>query len=322
MSELPPVEILRRLLRQQLDALRRVPLRSFGAPESAAHLAFDEASLEALWRHRARLLPHLRAGTGEHGRLVAAAASRFGRQIRERSQYVEWDEAAHQRLEPLFATYYARLGELLASAGGVEDLEARLVLAHEGHLGRLARFVSSLWREGAEPNEQIALTDTVSSEYSAGLQLEVLGIEASALQGPVLDLGCGPSALLVHHLRNLGFEAFGLERSPTDARYVWRGDWLKTDFGRDHWGTVIAHLSFTNHFVLHHAASEETAGEYAQAYLRILRSLVLGGSFVYAPGLPFIEGLLPADEFRVLRRELLEAPDEGSIDAVRVVRLR
>ncbi|MBN2193010.1 MAG: class I SAM-dependent methyltransferase [Polyangiaceae bacterium] len=317
-----PVDTLRRALRGQIEELRQVPLRAFASAEASAAVAFDEEALARLLLHRQRIAPHLRAGAAELGRLAADSATRFGRQLRERNQYVTWNDMAQEQLTKLFSAYYRRLGDVLETAGSVEDLREHLVPVDEGHLGRLARFVQSLWRDGAGETETVALSDTIASEYSVALQFEVLGLDSLTLRSPVLDVGCGTSALLVHHLRNLGFEAYGLERSPTQAPFVRVGDWLQTDFGANRWGTVIAHLSFTNHFVLHHGTSEETAGEYAQTYLRLLHSLVPGGSFHYAPGVPFIESFLPAEEYSVTRREILPGPADTEIEAVRIVRLR
>jgi len=318
MPELAPVEALRRLLRAQVEALRGIPLGRLVTEAAAAQAALDDDALATLLAHRERLVPHLIGQAAELRRLAEDAATRFGRQLRERNQYASWDEAAHASLVGLFTAYYRRLGEVLATAGGVEDLREGLLPVDAGHTARLGRFAQSRSRDvGAE-----AMADTVASEYSVGLQLEVLRIEPRALGSPILDVGCGPSALLVHHLRNLGLEAFGLERSPTDATYVQVGDWLETDFGLDRWGSIIAHLSFTNHFVLHHRDSETVAARYADAYLRLLRSLQEGGCFCYAPGVPFIEGLLPVDQYGVSRWEILSGPDDAPIEAVRVERRR
>jgi hypothetical protein len=38
--------------------------------------------------------------------------------------------------------------------------------------------------------------------------------------------------------------------------------------------------------------------------MQLLDALVPGGSFVYAPGLPFVERFLPAERFGVVRRAL------------------
>jgi len=317
MPELPPVEALRRLLRAQVDELRAIPLGRLGTEEAAARAALGDEALATLLAHRERLAPHLAGRTRELSRLAGDAAARFGRQVRERNQYVSWDDAAEAGLAQLFAAYYRRLGEVLATAGGVEDLREGLVPVDAGHTARLGRFVQSRARDLAPG----AMPDTIGTEYSVGLQLAVLDLDPTRLLPPILDLGCGPTALLVHHLRNLGLEAFGLERSRTVADHVQVGDWLKTDFGRERWGSIVAHLSFTNHFVLHHRNSATAAAEYAQTYLRLLRSLRIGGRFYYAPGVPFIEELLPPKEFTVSRRELLAGPDDSAIDAVCVLRL-
>ena len=67
---------------------------------------------------------------------------------------------------------------------------------------------------------------------------------------------------------------------------------------------MLSHHAFSLHFLHHHRAQGPEAYAYAQAYMAILRSLRVGGRFVYVPGLPFIEALLPAAQYRCTRAPL------------------
>lgn len=147
-----------------------------------------------------------------------------------------------------------------------------------------------------------ARREVVASAYAPELQLHVLGLRLSDVVSPVLDVGCGASALLVRHLRGLGHDVTGIDReAPTDATRV---DWITFDYGTARWRTILSHLGFSLHFLRAHRASEAEARRHAEAFLRITRSLVVGGAFAYAPSLPFFESVLPADRFRIERRRL------------------
>jgi hypothetical protein len=143
---------------------------------------------------------------------------------------------------------------------------------------------------------------------------------------PVLDVGCGSSALLVRHLRALGHDVIGIDRdAPDDAT---RTDWITYDYGLVKWKTVLSHLGFSLHFLRAHHASETDARKYAETFLRITRSLTVGGLFAYAPSLPFFEGVLPKDRFviehqRVCGGETLESLRKTSgLDLAEATRLR
>lgn len=137
-------------------------------------------------------------------------------------------------------------------------------------------------------------------EYSAGLQLEILHLDISTLIEPILDIGCGKQGNLVQHLRSRGLEAYGIDRFSVEKPYLLRSGWFDYDYGVSHWGTVISHLGFSNHFVHHHLRNDGDYLKYAAIYMKILAALRPGGRFYYAPSLPFIEQWLDKDRFSVI----------------------
>lgn len=68
---------------------------------------------------------------------------------------------------------------------------------------------------------------------------------------------------------------------------------------------MLSHLGFSLHLLRHHLAdgpaAEALTLAHVQTYVRVLGSLCPGGSFAYAPALPFVEGLLPASAYRCER---------------------
>lgn len=132
----------------------------------------------------------------------------------------------------------------------------------------------------------------VCSHYSPELQLQVLGIQPAKIQGPILDLGCGDGRL-VRILREHGHSATGIDRNAPDG--LLKGEWFDAPLEAKRWGTIIAHQSVSLHFRRAHLVSASRASDYARLYLRIIRALLPGGRFLYAPSLPFFEHVLPGE---------------------------
>jgi hypothetical protein len=254
-------------------------------------------------------------------------------------QGVEAHDAARVWLRALVARF-----QFLAVDVALEEALTRL---WQDALARLAGDPSprAAWR-GLRQGQAEALRgrlppreahpETPCAQYKPDLQLRLLGLGAGQLQGPVMDLGCGRQGALVGYLRQQGYQAQGMDPGVTQdpARGLWRASWMDVSPRPGCWGTVIAHQSFSLHFVYAHLHLSDVARRYAQLYRLWLEALRPGGCFAYAPGLPFIEGALPAARWRVQRRWLdaqtyRDMPaalrglyGQAGIYSARVVRLR
>ncbi len=168
----------------------------------------------------------------------------------------------------------------------------------------LAEFATAT-RTYVEQVESVCLDPNgprpVSEEYSAEVQLQVLHLTPAEISEPILDIGCGKEANLVHWLRSQRMNAVGVDRFGDPSRGCIVMDWFEFPFVPDYFGTIIAHLSYSLHFLRHHLAPDGQAERFAKQYMSILRSLRVGGRMVYAPGLPFIERLLPPSRYAVTR---------------------
>lgn len=157
----------------------------------------------------------------------------------------------------------------------------------------------------------------ICHEYSPQLQIGLLGLDTRGGVEPLLDLGCGEDARLVKVLRRRDVQAYGLDAfAPTKKAYLARGDWLTWPLGEARWKTVVSHMAFSHHFLHHHLKGGDWSVAYARRYVDILRSLQPGGNFIYTPGLPFMEDLLPRDQFEVERRPRMRAQEIGADDAI------
>lgn len=156
------------------------------------------------------------------------------------------------------------------------------------------------------------VVDVVCSEYSPEMQLSVLELDLISLMQPLIDIGCGYNANLVKYLRSKGISAFGLDRIINSKEDFFENtDWMSYFFFPDKWGTIIAHMSFSNHFLHHHYRNDGHFSEYALKYSQIINSLIVGGRFIYSPSLPFIEEFLESDKYFVEKKEIQEMNNSG-----------
>ncbi|MDB4991033.1 MAG: Methyltransferase type 11 [Myxococcaceae bacterium] len=224
------------------------------------------------------------ASASEHEDAVQAALMAW---FWSRNQFIELDDESQAELAESVERALAKMQQQPTRAAVAPVLSA--------HRQELAAFVRA--RFGKTPRE------VVCSEYTPELQLEVLGLgldKLSELAPPVLDIGCGPSAALVSYLREHGVEADGLDRA-VPSQLGSAADWLTFPYEAHRAGTALSHLGFSLHFLHHHLAGGDTAFAYARTYMTILRSLKPRGRFVYTPGLPFLEGMLDTNLYRVKR---------------------
>lgn len=139
------------------------------------------------------------------------------------------------------------------------------------------------------------------SKYSSEFILSILDINESELQGKALDIGCG-NGELVEFLNSKGLDACGIDMNCEESETLEQEDWLLKDYPEKEYDLITSNLTFTKYF--NEANTEEQNDqecfEYAQAYMKILNSLKIGGKWHYVPAVTFIEELLPEDKFEVV----------------------
>ncbi|MDR2084178.1 MAG: class I SAM-dependent methyltransferase [Bacteroidales bacterium] len=168
-----------------------------------------------------------------------------------------------------------------------------------------------IWLENTNPfsreiyqEKESVIESVVCSEYSAIMQKKILQLDFAYLREPILDIGCGKTGNLISDLRKNEFEVYGIERFSSNLPYIEKADWLEFDYGIEKWGTIVSNLGFSNHFIHNHLREEGSFIEYANKYMDILKSLKIGGSFHYAPDLPFVEKYLDKRNFLITKRDI------------------
>jgi hypothetical protein len=270
-------------------------------------------------RERQRILPILQAelerGYPDGEGIVDLFVSSTREYIYQNNQFITLSPADQWELAGLYLEFVADMAETLARAGHAAEIEDRFQAAMERHLAALHAFTLRLEREHGAGGSSLIHSQVACKEYSPDLQLEVLGINVNQLAEPILDVGCGKRGELVHHLRRAGIKVVGMDRLVQDSPYLVEADWLQARFEPCSWGTIVSHMAFSNHFRFHHLYRHGVPGAYAAKFVEMLSWLKPGGAFYYAPGLPFIEALLPPGY--QLAKKVLDVPGWSGAELVR-----
>lgn len=226
------------------------------------------------------------------------------------NQYYTFDKKSQKTLRNLYTGLFSKIRK---NPSKLDSLAEWHLTNLKNWLAETNPFAAKLYKSKAEIIEPVAC-----SEYSPELQIEILQIETEQVVGPVLDVGCGKQGKLVHYLRGLGIETYGIDRFVQHDHALAESDWLTFDYGTEKWGTITSNLGFSNHFNHHHLRNDGSFIAYAKKYMEILHSLKIGGSFHYAPDLPFIEQYLDPGKFKVTTRNI----GEENFRSVKIKRLK
>lgn len=260
--------------------------------EFAAAGGLVEPGLD-LVRHLFRHREPLNAWFSERGEveLMAQFEPCFIRWVHANNQHLDLDAPALDQLRTVAASFSQGVAEALANCQSEVDLEESLRECLGAARDLLSQWLGRLNRTGG-------LTEVPAGEYSAELQLTVLGLDVEALADPILDIGCGAEARLVTALRARGLRAVGVDRHAA-APDCLAADWMALPIETGSWETIVSHLAFSLQFLRRHYLPGGDARRYAERYMDILRGLRHRGLFAYCPGLPFIEELLPRERYEV-----------------------
>jgi hypothetical protein len=231
--------------------------------------------------------------------MVSFAVRSFLKKLYSVNQYLRINPKKMEELEHI---YWLTWQTMLRTG----NIQAAL---REQHYPKLSQWLATLYpNKFLEPIRVLpAVGHVVCEEYSALLQLELFQIDVTQLKQPLIDIGCGSRANLVRYLRSLEIEAYGFDRFlEIQAPYLEQKDWFDMVFEPGQWGSILSNMAFTNH--LNHTYHHDR-NQFAQYLLKmkdIFASLAIGGSFYYAPGLPFIEDRLDPTQYKVERKRVIQ----------------
>lgn len=138
------------------------------------------------------------------------------------------------------------------------------------------------------------------AEYTGEFQNEILRTDVHQLHEPIIDIGCGLSYELIKLLRRNGYsEVYGLDQYVSNDSKIACSNWFDYAFQASTWGTIVAHMSFSNHLRRSIINNDEYKDTYANKYHEILRSLKRNGAFIYTPSVKVIEDELNRNEYEI-----------------------
>ena len=261
--------------------------------------AVERPVVESIMEGREEILDGLDRALGTLQPTAESLAAQTLRFVHGRNQFIEIDPAAMRELVSAHALLVPAVRSAIARAQTVDELAALLGRALRSHQANLGSLLLRMDNEAA--GRGMVFREVKCAEYAIALQLRVMNVNLATLRDPVLDIGCGEHGALVRFLREQGREAFGIDRFACEQPFVQQADWLDVAVEPARWGTILSHLAFSNHFLHHHLRPGGQAERYAHKYMEILHGLQPGGTFVYSPGLPFMETLLPRRLYKVMR---------------------
>jgi hypothetical protein len=228
--------------------------------------------------------------------VVSFAAQALLKRLLAVNQYLRISDQKIEELQEI----YRRTWLTMLKTGNVSSV---LRQVHYPALsGWLATLYPKEFRKQLRSAPQVG--HVVYEEYSAQLQIELLQLDVAELKQPVLDIGCGGQANLVRHLRAVGIEAYGFDRQlEVQAPYLAQQDWFEYAFGTGRWGSIVSNMAFTNHLNYAYLHDVSQLEPYLLTMREIIEALAIGGSFYYAPAVPFVEDHLAPERYKVEREQ-------------------
>jgi hypothetical protein len=157
-----------------------------------------------------------------------------------------------------------------------------------------------------------------NEEYTFKMQQLLYEINIGKITEPVIDIGCGMSAVFVNYLLKRNIDIVGIDRiveSPNER--VFQADWLIYDFKPQKWGMIYSNMAFTNHLQHHmHNGENNKLNQYIIKYMEILNSLKLFGELMYAPSVIAIEERIDINKFEVTQKRRI-----GNISITKIRRI-
>jgi hypothetical protein len=242
--------------------------------------------------------------------LVSFATQTFLKRLSTINQFLRVEPGKVKELENIYLSTWKTMR-------ATQKIEATL---KETHYPALSRWIADLYPgEFVERLKSVPkIGHIVCAEYSPQLQIDLLKLDTAAIKQPILDIGCGSAANLVYYLRSLGLDAYGIDRAVLKTEtYLKQADWFDNAFVPDRWGTIISNMAFSNHLLYTYRHNSAQLKPYLLKFREILTTLLPGGSFHYAPGVPFIEQRLDPAQYQVEQERVL-----GEIFATKITRIK
>jgi hypothetical protein len=228
----------------------------------------------------------------ELNKLILASSEKTMEVFQNSNQYISFRDKDKIILQRLYKNILIKLKTNYLNTGSLN--EKVISECFSEHYRNLKEFLKIT--NGNNLFESYKLSETipyvVCEEYSAELQIKILGLDIKNLEEPIIDIGCGKEFRLVKLLREKGYEAYGLDRINSKEDFIIKSNWMDYNFEPTKWGTIVSHMAFSNHFNHHHLREDGQYVEFMKKYLEILKSLKVKGILAYAPKIEVVEEIV------------------------------
>lgn len=267
---------------------------------------FDEEYADFLFETRNEISAYL-ADSVESEALIQYCIRSTRQFTYQRNQYINFTSQYDGLVDVEYRDLLAQTKQLVETATSREEVAQRLKTILQRHHERLRLILASYCVDATQSKlKNSPLLQTVPcAEYSPRFQLQLLNIDLSQIQQPVLDIGCGEQGNLVKFLKSKGLDAWGIDRSMPDEDFFVQSDWFSFDYAQQKWGTIMAHQSLSTHFIFNYLNDLPTAQDYVMLFKKILSTLAPNGSLYYTPGLPFFEPEIEDDSRYLITRKTI-----------------
>ena len=242
--------------------------------------------------------------------LTGILYNQFVQECVQNNQYISLSNKSITRINGIYQDLIIQLRSIAGQNCTGKDIEPVVIEHRRRLIHELENNVFS------DRSSQIYIP---CAEYTPEFQQKLLRITDRKLQEPILDIGCGKKYGLLRSLKEDGYrKVYGIDQYTNAEPGIICCNWFEYTFEKETFGTIIAHMSFTNHFRRSILLDDDKKERYRNKYFEITNSLRENGLFIYTPAVTEIENSLDRKRFTVTH--YANTPDEN-LDTVTVQRL-
>lgn len=272
----------------------------------------DEATKETIM-HLIEDNLYLYQGINTEDKIQGMTGSLYNYLVMECVQNNQYVSLSKDTIEELNTIYRDLILSLRGIAVGYKTSPCALESVVQNHRAKLICALQS--NTYTKHQEQLFIP---CAEYSGSFQFHLLHLDDRELKQPIIDVGCGKKHQLLTYLREKGCtDLYGIDQYLSDEPGIVCGNWFDYQFLPSTWGTIVAHMSFSNHFRRSIINQDPDRMLFERKYQEMLDSLLVGGIFIYSPSVKVIEESLDLDRYSVTYFPNLE---DRNLDTVFIVK--
>ncbi|MFA7129056.1 MAG: hypothetical protein WC136_07810 [Sphaerochaeta sp.] len=272
----------------------------------------DEATKETIM-HLIEDNLYLYQGINTEDKIQGMTGSLYNYLVMECVQNNQYVSLSKDTIEELNTIYRDLILSLRGIAVGYKTSPCVLESVVQNHRAKLICALQS--NTYTKHQEQLFIP---CAEYSGSFQFHLLHLDDRELKQPIIDVGCGKKHQLLTYLREKGCtDLYGIDQYLSDEPGIVCGNWFDYQFLPSTWGTIVAHMSFSNHFRRSIINQDPDRMLFERKYQEMLDSLLVGGIFIYSPSVKVIEESLDLDRYSVTYFPNLE---DRNLDTVCIVK--